>query len=111
MTDSTHRMMSGASGTNFNIMSNLVADNTATVARSIGCTQDPDSQATLDCLRQTPLENLMDASVKLARQLRPPFGELAFYPSYDNDYLVDRPSVLLRKGAFVKGLCLPHSIT
>ena len=100
-------MMSGASGTNFNIMSDLVASNTATVAKSVGCTQDdPDSQATLNCLRNTPLENLMDISVSLARQLRPPFGELAFYPSYDDDYIPDRPSVLLRKGAFVKGLLL-----
>lgn len=99
-------MMSGASGTNFNIMSNLVADNTATVANTVGCTGDPDSQATLNCLRNTPLKFLMDTSVELARKLRPPFGELAFYPSYDGDYIPDRPSVLLRKGAFVKGISL-----
>lgn len=96
--------MSGATGTNFNIMSKLVADNTANVAKSLGCTQDPDSEATLDCLRNVSLESLTDTSVQLARQLRPPFGELAFYPSYDDDYIVDRPSVLLRKGAFVKGI-------
>ena len=95
--------MSGASGTNFNIMSNLVAGNTATVARSVGCTQDPDSQAALNCLRNVPLETLREVSVGLARRTRPPFGELAFYPSYDGDYIPDRPSVLLRKGAFVKG--------
>lgn len=70
-------MMSGASGTNFNIMSGLVAGNTATVARSVGCTQNPDSQATLNCLRNVPLETLMNVSVSLARQTRPPFGELA----------------------------------
>ena len=99
-------MMSGATGTNFNIMSNLVAENTATVARSVGCTDDPDSQATLICLRNTPLKDLMDASVELARNLRPPFGELAFYPSYDGDYITDRPSVSLRQGAFVKGIPL-----
>lgn len=99
--------MSGASGTNFNIMSDLVAENTATVARSVGCTQDdPNSQATLTCLRNVPLEKLSDVSVSLARRIRPPFGELAFYPSYDADYIPDRPSVLLRKGAFVKGLLL-----
>lgn len=96
--------MSGASGTNFNIMSNFVAENTATVANSVGCGQtDPDSQATLDCLRRVPLELLSDKSVGLARQARPPFGELFFCPSYDGDYIPDRPSVLLRKGAFVKG--------
>ena len=98
-------MMSGASGTNFNIMSNLVANNTATVADSLGCTADnPDSQETLSCLRNAPFEKLIDVSVGLARQMRPPFGELAFYPSYDGDYIPERPSVLLRKGAFTKGL-------
>ena len=98
-------MMSGATGTNFNIMSDLVASNTATVAKSVGCTQqDPDSQAALTCLREISLETLMDVSVGLARRLRPPFGELAFYPSFDGDYIPDRPSVLLRKGRFVKGL-------
>ena len=85
-------------------MSNLVAVNTATVAKSVGCDQnDPDSQATLDCLRKVPLESLMDTSVELARKSRPPLGELSFYPSYDADYIPDRPSVLLRKGAFLKG--------
>lgn len=98
--------MSGATGTNFNIMSSLVADNTATVAKTVGCTQDPDSKAALDCLRNFALPRLMDVSVSLARTARPPFGELAFYPSYDGDYIPDRPSVLLRKGAFVKGIPL-----
>ena len=97
-------MMSGATGTNVNIMSKLVADNTANVAQSLGCSQDPDSEATLDYLRNASLERLMDTSVQIARHSRPPFGELAFYPSYDDDYIVDRPSVLLRKGAFVKGI-------
>lgn len=38
-------MVSGASRTSLNIMSNLVADHTATMANSVGCTQDPDSEA------------------------------------------------------------------
>ena len=97
-------MMSGGTGTNFNIMSNVVADATANVASSVGCTGDPDSSETLDCLRKTPLEKLMNTSVALARQRHPPFGELVFYPSYDEDYIPDRPSLLLRKGAFVKGI-------
>ena len=97
--------MSGATGTNFNILSDQVADNTVTVARSVGCTQDdPNSQAIMDCLRRVPLQTLIDASVGLARQTRPPFGELFFCPSYDGDYIPDRPSLLLRKGAFVKGI-------
>ena len=95
--------MSGATGLNFNIMSSMVADNTAKVARTVGCTSDPDSQEALNCLRCVNLERLMNASVGLARQARPPFGELFFSPSHDGDYITDRPSVLLRKRAFVKG--------
>lgn len=49
------------------------------------------------------------SSVNLSRQLRPPFGELSFYPSYDGDYIPDRPSVLLRKGSFVEGQLFPSS--
>ena len=103
-------MMSGATGTNFNIMSTMVADNTAKVAKSVGCTSDPDSEETVECLRNVPFEKLTDASVGLARQARPPFGELFFSPSHDGDYITDRPSVLLRKGNFVKGvfLLLPY---
>jgi len=38
-----------------------VADNTANLARSVDyCVNDPDSQDTLDCLRNGPLETLMD---------------------------------------------------
>ncbi|KAL9112658.1 MAG: hypothetical protein Q9187_007741, partial [Circinaria calcarea] len=84
-------------------MSDLVANNTAAVARSLNCTQDdPDSEAVVECLSTIPFESLMNVSVSLARQMRPPFGELAFYPSFDGDYIPDRPSVLLRNGNFVK---------
>ena len=105
--------MSGATGTNFNIMSSMVADNTAKVAKSVGCTSDPDSQGTLECLRKVPFDKLTDASVGLARQARPPFGELFFSPSYDGDYITDRPSVLLRRGAFAESLSplLPYHIS
>lgn len=96
-------MMSGGTGTNFNIMSDFVASNTAKAAQSVGCLGDPDSSGTLDCLRKVPFEKLMNGSVALAQQQHPPFGELVFYPSYDGDYIPYRPSVLLRKGAFVKG--------
>ena len=96
-------MMSGASGLNFNIKSDLVANNTRTVAETLGCIKGEfDSALTVDCLRDTPLEKLMNVSVSLARKLRPPFGELSFYPSFDDYYIAERPSVLLKKGQFVK---------
>ena len=101
-------MMSGASGLNFNIMSDLVANNTATVAKRLECVKgDPDSELTLACLRNAPFEELMKVSVALSRENRPPFGELFFYPSYDGDYVPERPSVSLRKGDFVKGQSPP----
>lgn len=96
--------MSGASGLNFNIKSGLVARNTAAVAEQLNCVRaDAGSEATIQCLRDIPLQPLMDASVGLARQLHPPFGELSFYPAYDGDYISERPSVLLRNGEFAKG--------
>ena len=82
----------------------MVADNTAKVAKTVGCTSDPDSQEALNCLRSISFERLMHASEGLARQTRPPFGELFFSPTHDGDYITERPSVLLRKGAFVKGV-------
>ena len=96
--------MSGGTGTNFNVMGDVVASNTAKVANSVGCTDDSDSSETVKCLRSVPFEKLMNISVALARQQHPPFGELVFYPSYDGDYIPDRPSTLLRKGSFAKGI-------
>ena len=102
--DTVSSMMSGASGLNFSIKSDFVANNIAAVAGPLNCILDyPDSEATLACLRNAPLDDIMDVSVSLAQGISPPFGELAFYPSYDGDYISDRPSVLLRKGAFVEG--------
>ena len=98
-------MMSGSTGTTFNIMSDYVARNTAEVARGVGCGGfNPESMQVVECMRNVPLEKLRDVSVALARGLHPPFGELVFYPSFDGDYIVDRPSELLRKGSVVPGL-------
>lgn len=98
-------MMSGATGTNFNIMSEFVANNTMTVAKTLDCIKgDPDSMATFECLRAVPMGKLMDTAVSFGRSLHPPFGELVFYPTYDGDFVPDRPSKLLRNGDFVKGI-------
>lgn len=88
-------MMSGGPGTTFNIMSDYVADNTAEVASCVGCGGfNPDSLQVVECMRNVPLEKLRDVSVALTRGLHPPFGEPAFYPSFDGDYIVDKPSEL-----------------
>ncbi|KAI1466956.1 alpha/beta-hydrolase [Daldinia caldariorum] len=99
-------MMSGASGLNFNTKSDLVAKNTEAVAQGVGCIKNGDSQSveTVQCLREAPFELLANLSVTAARAARPPFGEAFFYPTYDNDFLTDRPSQLLRAGKFAKGI-------
>ncbi|KAI1135034.1 alpha/beta-hydrolase [Hypoxylon sp. FL0543] len=99
-------MMSGAPGLNFNTKSDLVANNTAAVALGAGCIKNDDSQSaeTLQCLREAPVELLTELSVTASRKARPPFGEAFFYPTYDGDFLLDRPSELLRAGKFAKGV-------
>jgi carboxylesterase type B len=99
-------MMSGASGLNFNTKSDLVANSTATIAERVGCVESGDSQSaeTLRCLRETPFQVLTNLSVSMSRAARPPFGEGFFYPTYDGDYLLDRPTELMRAGKFAKGI-------
>lgn len=100
-------MMSGAPGVNFNTMSNLVADNTAMIARQVGCVKEGDdahTQGVLACLREAPFDVLTNLSVTAMRAARPPFGEGFFFPTYDGDFVPDRPSKLIREGKVVKGI-------
>ncbi|KAI1384570.1 lipase [Hypoxylon trugodes] len=98
-------MMSGSPGLNFNTKSDLVANNTAAVAREVGCVEnDSQSVETLNCLRKVSIETLANISVSTARAARPPFGEAFFYPMYDGDILTDRPSRLVRAGKFTRGI-------
>ncbi|KAJ4391999.1 hypothetical protein N0V93_005619 [Gnomoniopsis smithogilvyi] len=99
-------MMSGAAGLNFNTMSDLVQNNTAAVAHEAGCIQNGNSQSqeTLQCLREADVNVLTNLSVTAMRSARPPFGEGFFYPTYDNDFLPDRPSQLVRAGKIVPNI-------
>ncbi|KAL2844687.1 alpha/beta-hydrolase [Aspergillus pseudodeflectus] len=99
-------MMSAGPGVNFNSHPDMVANNTATVAKQVGCVKDDDDQGlqTLRCLREIPFEGLTNFSVAASRIARPPFGEGFFYPTIDNDFLQDRPSQLMRAGKFAKGI-------
>jgi carboxylesterase type B len=98
--------MSGGPGLNFNAKSDLVSNNTASIAEQIGCIKDGDTQsaATLACLRDAPADQLTGLAVTASRTARPPFGEDFFFPTYDGDFLPDRPSELMRAGKFVKGV-------
>ncbi|KAI8959241.1 alpha/beta-hydrolase [Daldinia sp. FL1419] len=99
-------LISGTHGLNLNTKSDLVKNNTEAVAQAAGCIKNGDSQSveTLKCLREAPFELLNDLAVTAQRAARPPFGEAFFYPTYDNDFLIDRPSLLLRAGKFTKGI-------
>lgn len=100
-------MMSGAPGLNFNTKSDLVAKNTAAIAKEVGCITkngDGQSEETLQCLQEAPVDILTNLSVTASRAARPPFGEGFFYPIYDNDFLPDRPSELVRAGNVVKDI-------
>lgn len=98
--------MSGAPGLNFNTKSKLVAETTAKIAREIGCTKKHNDQSdeVLRCLRSVPFDAISNISVPMARSARPPFGEGFFHPTFDNDFVPDRPSELLRSGRFTKGI-------
>ncbi|KAI9147635.1 alpha/beta-hydrolase [Paramyrothecium foliicola] len=98
-------LMSGAPGLNFNTKSELVKDNTIAVAESVGCIRgDGQSIDTLNCLRRVPFEILTNISVTASRNARPPFGEGFFFPTYDGDFIQDRPSELVRAGKIAKGI-------
>ncbi|KAJ3571338.1 hypothetical protein NPX13_g5415 [Xylaria arbuscula] len=101
-------MMSGAGGTNFNTLSDLVANNTAAIAKEVGCATALDSQSlqTLQCLREVPADVLTNLSVAASQTARPPFGEAFFYPTYDGDIVIGRTSELLRSGKVVKDVPL-----
>ena len=99
-------MLSGGPGLNFNTMSDSVANHTRTIAQAVGCADHDDDQsdATLKCLQKAPVEKLTNVSVSIMRAGRPPFGESFYTPTYDNDFLTDRPSILLRQGKFARGV-------
>ncbi|KAF7628049.1 hypothetical protein AFLA_003415 [Aspergillus flavus NRRL3357] len=101
-------MMSGGPGLNFNTKSDLVANNTAAIARRVGCAEEGEDQTleTLECLRDVPFDVLTNLSVTASRTARPPFGEGFFFPTFDGDFIRDRPSQLMRSGKFVKGIRL-----
>ncbi|KAI0195562.1 lipase [Xylaria flabelliformis] len=101
-------MMSGAGGTNFNTLSDLVTNNTAAIADKVGCVIGGDSQSlrTLQCLREAPVDLLTNLSVTASREARPPFGEGFFFPTYDGDIVAGRPSALIRSNKVVKDIPL-----
>ncbi|KAJ5640585.1 carboxylesterase [Penicillium herquei] len=102
------RLMSGATGLNFNSDPAQVTENTASIAKKANCVSNEDAESleTLECLQRIPFEVLTNLSVTASREARPPFGEGFFYPTIDGDILPGRPSELLRAGKVVTDIPL-----
>lgn len=102
-------ILSGATGTNFNIMSPLMATNTANVAKSLNCIPEnstSDSEETLLCLKNASMEAINKFAISYPEDSIPRIGGPYFNPSYDGDYIPERPYISLSKGDFVKDIPL-----
>lgn len=99
--------MSGPPGTALNMTSDATEIHTRAVAESAGCSvkdeQISDEQI-LRCLRDVPMDKLLEVAVEYSQQNHPPLGLFTFIPSVDGDFLPDRQSKLYRAGKFVKGI-------
>lgn len=99
--------MSGPPGTALNMTSNATETHTRAVAEAAGCPaqQDQDSdEKILQCLRDLPMDKLLEVAVEYSQQNRPPLGLFTFIPSIDSDFLPERQSVLYKAGRFVKNI-------
>lgn len=106
-------MLSGATGTNFNTMSPLTANNTANVAKSLNCVPQgstPDSEETLLCLKNASMEEINQFAISYPKDAIPRIGGPYFNPSWDGDYIPERPSISLSKGDIAKGIPLSYSL-
>ncbi|KAK0714038.1 Alpha/Beta hydrolase protein [Lasiosphaeria miniovina] len=95
--------MSGPPGTALNMSSDATEAHTRAVAEKLGCAHGGD-ESTLACLRQLPMEQLLDAAVAYSVENHPPMGLFTFIPSVDGDFFPDRTSTLYRSGRFAKGI-------
>lgn len=99
--------MSGPPGTALNMTSDATEVHTRAVSELAGCTGDNDGgsdEEILQCLRDVPMNKLLEVAVEYSQQNRPPLGLFTFIPSVDSDFLPERQSALYRAGKFVKGI-------
>lgn len=99
--------MSGPPGTALNMTSDATEIHTRAVAEAAGCPAEQDrvsDEKILRCLRDLPMDKLLEVAVKYSQQNRPPLGLFTFIPSIDEDFLPERQSTLYRAGRFVKDI-------
>lgn len=99
--------MSGPPGTALNMTSDATEIHTRAVAELAGCpfqqNQTPDEEI-LQCLRDMPMNKLLEVAVEYSQQNHPPLGLFTFIPSVDSDFLPERQSELYRAGKFIKSI-------
>lgn len=99
--------MSGPPGTALNMTSDATEIHTRAVAELAGCPVERDQisdEEILQCLRDAPMNKLLEVAVEYSQRNHPPLGLFTFIPSVDSDFLPERQSTLYKAGKFVKGI-------
>lgn len=99
--------MSGPPGTALNMTSDATEIHTRAVAELAGCPFEQNKtsdEGILQCLRDLPMNKLLEVAVEYSQQNHPPLGLFTFIPSVDSDFLPERQSELYKAGKFVKGI-------
>ncbi|KAG8531738.1 uncharacterized protein KY384_003370 [Bacidia gigantensis] len=101
-----HRMIleSGAPAADPLAASDFVANNTAEVAKDVGCLSS-DSAQTLACLRRVPYDKLLNATLTHDSSLTA-FGFDVFIGNAGDDFIPAAPSELVRSGRFCRNVPL-----
>ena len=97
-------MESGSPAANSFVASNFSANNTAEVAKALGCLS-ADSAQVLACLRWVPYDQLLNATLSYDDTISS-FGFDVFIPSVDHDFIPAAPSELVRSGRFCRNVPL-----
>ncbi|KAF2709147.1 alpha/beta-hydrolase [Pleomassaria siparia CBS 279.74] len=97
--------MSGPPGTALNITSEATTLHTLAVAERLGCGNDlEEDEKLLECLRDTPMEKLLEVAMAYSVKNHPPLGLFTFIPSVDDDFIPGRTTTLYEAGRFAKGI-------
>ncbi|KAF2654544.1 alpha/beta-hydrolase, partial [Lophiostoma macrostomum CBS 122681] len=95
-------MMSGPPGTAVNMSSDAAVGHTLAVAERLECNGDDEEQ--LQCLRDVPMEKLLDVAMEYSVQNFPPAGLFTFIPCVDGDMFPESATKLYRERKFAKGI-------
>jgi carboxylesterase type B len=100
--------MSGPPGSALNMSDDAATFHTLQVAEKLQCNQE-EEEAQLKCLRQVPMQKLLEVSMEYSVANNPPAGLFTFIPTVDGDLVPDRSTQLYRNGRFAKGKPSDHS--